>query len=126
MISRGLRVYFIVVPNSSHNTDVLNYNSSIDLPGRSILEELILCNAPTSGQYGKILPGRLNNTESLNFNIIMFREGLNKKMANYPHFVDRGVRGSLKVDTRWELGVVLACGFKKIPSCEYYLFPKCG
>ena len=38
----------------------------------SILEELILCIAPTAVQYGKILPSRLSNTGELNFNIIMF------------------------------------------------------
>ena len=32
-ISRGLRLYFIAYPDSSHNTDILNYNSTIDLPG---------------------------------------------------------------------------------------------
>ena len=56
----------------SPNTDILNYKFSIDLPGRSILEELILRIASTTGQYGKILPSRLNNTGELNFNIIMF------------------------------------------------------
>ena len=71
-ISRGLRLYFIVYPYSFHNTDILNYNFSIDLPGRSILEELILRIAPTAGQYGKILPSKLCNIEELNFNIIMF------------------------------------------------------
>ena len=65
-------LYFTIFPDSSHNTDILNYNSSIDLPGRSILEELILRIAPTAGQYRKILPSRLNNTKELNFNIIMF------------------------------------------------------
>ena len=64
-------LYFIAYPDSSHNTDILNYNSSIDFPGRSILEELILHIAPTAGQYGKILPGRLSNTGKLSFNIIM-------------------------------------------------------
>ena len=68
----GMRQYFIIFPHSSHNTDILNYNSRIDLPGRSILEELIVRIAPTAGQYGKILPSRLSNTEELNFNIIMF------------------------------------------------------
>ena len=38
----------------------------------TILEELILCIAPTAGQYGKILPSRLSNTGKVNFNIIMF------------------------------------------------------
>jgi hypothetical protein len=47
-------------------------NCSIDLPGRSILEELILCITPTAGQYRKILVSRVSNTEELNFNIIMF------------------------------------------------------
>ena len=71
-ISRGLRLYFIVIPDSSHNTDILNYKSSIELPGRSILEELIFRIAPTAGQYGKILPSISINTGELNFNIIMF------------------------------------------------------
>ena len=31
------------------------YNSGINLPGRSILEELILCIALYTGQYGNIL-----------------------------------------------------------------------
>ena len=39
---------------------------------RLILEELILCIAPTAEQYGKILLSRLSNTGELNFNIIMF------------------------------------------------------
>ena len=56
----------------SHSTDILNYNSSIDLPGRSILEELILHIAPTAGQYGKLLPSRLNNTGESNINFIIF------------------------------------------------------
>ena len=71
-ISRGLRLYFIVCPDSSYNTDILNYKSSIDHPGRSILEESILHIAPTAGQYGKISPNRLSNVGELNFNIIMF------------------------------------------------------
>ena len=37
-----LRLYFIVHPDSTHNTDILNYNLGIVLPGRAILEELIL------------------------------------------------------------------------------------
>ena len=48
-ISRGLRLYFTVYPNSSHNTDILNYNSSIVLPGRALFEELILCIALAAG-----------------------------------------------------------------------------
>ena len=71
-ISRQLRLYFIVFPDSSHNTDILNYKSSIDLPWGSILEELILCIALTAGQYGKILPSILSNTGELNFSNIMF------------------------------------------------------
>ena len=51
--------------------------SSIDLPGRSILEEVILHIASTAGQYGKILSSRLSNTEEVNFNIIMFSCELN-------------------------------------------------
>ena len=72
VISRGLWLYFIVLPDSSHNTDILNYKSSIELSGRSILEELIIRIAPTAGQYGKIIPSILSNTGELNFNIIMF------------------------------------------------------
>ena len=71
-ISQGLMLYFIVFPDSNHNTDILSYKSSIDLPGRSILEELIVRSALTAGQYGKILPSRLSNTGEVNFNIIMF------------------------------------------------------
>ena len=67
-----LMLHFIVYPNSSHNTDILNCNSSIKLPGRSILEELIPRIAPTTGQYGQILPSRLSNTGELKLNIIMF------------------------------------------------------
>ena len=60
-------------PDSSHRqTDIFNYNSSIDLSGRSILEELILRIALTAGRYGKIMPSRLSNTGELHFNIIMF------------------------------------------------------
>ena len=39
------------------------------------MEELILCIAPTAGQYGKILSSRLSDTGGLNFNIIMFNKG---------------------------------------------------
>ena len=67
----SLRLYFIVYRDSSHITDILNYKSSIDLPGKSILEKLILRIAFTAGQYGKILPSRLSNAKELNFNIIM-------------------------------------------------------
>ena len=45
----GLRLYFTVYPNSSHNTDILNNNSIIVLPGRAILEELIRCIALAAG-----------------------------------------------------------------------------
>ena len=69
--SCGLRLYFIVFFDSSHNTDILNFKSSIGPPGRSILVELILRIASAAGQYGKILPSRLSNTGELNFNIIM-------------------------------------------------------
>ena len=78
-ISLGLRLYFIVYPDSSHNTDILNYNSSTDLPGISILEELILRIASTAGQYGKILHSRFSNIGELNFNIILFSKGSLKK-----------------------------------------------
>ena len=44
---------------SGHNTDIFNYKYSIDLPGISILEELILRTASTAGLYKKILPSRL-------------------------------------------------------------------
>ena len=62
-ISLGLRLYFIVFPDLRHNTDILNYKSRNDLPGKSILEELILRIALTAGQYGKILPSKWSNTE---------------------------------------------------------------
>ena len=65
-------LYFIVYPDSSRNTDILNYNFSIDLPERSLLGELILYIAPRAGQYGKILLSGLSNTGELIFNIIMF------------------------------------------------------
>ena len=65
-------LYFIVFPDLSHNTDIFNYKPSIDIPGRSILEELIICIASTAGQYGKILPSSLSNTGEVNFNIIGF------------------------------------------------------
>ena len=71
-ISLGIRLYFIVFPDSSHITDILNYKSSINLPGISILEELILRIALIAGKYGKILPSRLSYTGEVNFNIIMF------------------------------------------------------
>ena len=41
----GLRLYFALYPNLSHNTAIINlysYTSSIVFPGRAILEELIL------------------------------------------------------------------------------------
>ena len=62
---------FIVFPDSSNNTHILNFNTSIDLPGRSVLEELILRIALSTGQYGKCLPSWLRNTEGLNLNIKM-------------------------------------------------------
>ena len=67
------RLYFLVFPDSCHNTDILNYNSSISLPERSMLEELILCKTPTAGQYRKLLPSRLSNPGEFNFNTILFR-----------------------------------------------------
>ena len=74
-IPRGFsraQAFFIVFPDSSNNADILNYNSIIHLPGRSVLEELILCIAMSTGQYGKILASCLRNTEELNLNIEMF------------------------------------------------------
>ena len=76
-ISQGLRLYFIVFPDSSHNSGILNFKSSIDLPGRSILEELIFRIAWT----WKILPSRLSNTGEFNFYIIMFS---NWECLDYP------------------------------------------
>ena len=55
-----LSLYFIVFPDSSHNTYILNYKSSIDLSVRLILEKLILRIAPTAGQYRKILPTNID------------------------------------------------------------------
>ena len=52
----GSGYIFIVFPDSSHSTDIFNYKSSIDLPGRSILEELIICIVPTAGQYQTVIP----------------------------------------------------------------------
>ena len=72
MMKNSFRLYFIVFPDSSHITDILNCNS-IDHPGGSILEELILRISPTDGQYEKILISRLSNTKELNFDIIVFR-----------------------------------------------------
>ena len=43
------KLYFTVYPDLSHNKDILNYNSSIVLPGRAISEELILRNALAAG-----------------------------------------------------------------------------
>jgi hypothetical protein len=71
-VFQGLRLFFIVFPDWSNNTDILNYNSSIDLPWISVLEELILRIALTTGQYGKLLASWLRNTEELNLNIKMF------------------------------------------------------
>ena len=42
---------FIVYLISSHNKDILNYNSSIDLPGRSVLEEENLCAVLDLGKF---------------------------------------------------------------------------
>ena len=64
--------YIWLYPDSTHTTYILNYKSSIDLPRRSILEDLILHIALTAWNYGKILPSRLSNTREINFNIIMF------------------------------------------------------
>ena len=56
-ISRGVRLYFTVYPDLSHNTEILNYISSIVLAGRAILEELILRSALAAGDiFSSILP----------------------------------------------------------------------
>ena len=56
-IFRLLRLYFTLYPDSSHATDILNYNSSIVFPGRAILEELILRIALAAGAlFSSILP----------------------------------------------------------------------
>ena len=47
---------FIVFSDYSNNTDIINNNSSIDLPRKSVLEELILRIVLSTGPYGKILP----------------------------------------------------------------------
>ena len=52
----GSGYIFFVYPDLNHNTDMLNYSSCITLPGISIVGELILCIALSTGQYGKILP----------------------------------------------------------------------
>ena len=39
------------------------------------MEELIICIALTTGQYGKALPSGLSITGELNFNITMFSNG---------------------------------------------------
>ena len=54
-ISWGLRLYFTLYPDLSHNTDILNYDSSIVLPGRAILEDLILRIALAAGAIFSIL-----------------------------------------------------------------------
>ena len=51
----GLMRYFTVYPDSSHNTDILNYNSSIVFPGRAILKELILRIALAAGAIFSII-----------------------------------------------------------------------
>ena len=59
-IPRAKPEEFPVYPDSSHNTDILNYNSSIVLPGRAILEELILRIALAAGAiFSSILPALL-------------------------------------------------------------------
>ena len=59
-ISRGLRLYFTVYPDSSHNTDILNHNSCIVLLGRAILKELILRIVLAAGAlFSSILPALL-------------------------------------------------------------------
>ena len=43
----------------SHNTDILNYNSALTFPEINI-ERVDSPIAPTSGQYGRILPSIFN------------------------------------------------------------------
>ena len=58
--SRGFRLYFTVYPDSSHNTEILNYNSSFVLPERAILKELILRITLAAGAiFFSILPALL-------------------------------------------------------------------
>ena len=58
-ISRGLMLYFTVYPDLTHNTDI-NNNSSIVLPGREILEELIFRIATAAGaKFFSLLPALL-------------------------------------------------------------------
>ena len=96
-ISQGLRLYFTVYPDLSHITDILNFffkKSSIVLPGRAILEELIFCIGLAAGaifsriaqyikQYGSVqtqqrthqerLVVRRAILEELNLNITLFQ-----------------------------------------------------
>ena len=51
-------LYFIVYPDLCRNTDILNNNSGIFLPGRAILEELILC-IEAGSIFSSILPALL-------------------------------------------------------------------
>ena len=91
-IFQWFRLYFIVFPVSSHYIDMLNYKSSIDIPGRSILEELILPIASIAGQYGKILPSRLrmlNSSLKLYFRNTLLQQTkpkTRKKFSN-PHTI---------------------------------------
>ena len=72
------RLYFIVFPDSSHNTDIPISKAIIDLHGRSILEEFILRIASTAGKYRKILPSRLSKTGE--YNIIYSKRGLSEHL----------------------------------------------
>ena len=71
-ISWGLRLYFIVYPDSSQNTDIFNYNSSIFLPGDQYGKSWFSVLLQQLGTTGKLLPSILSNTGRLNFNIIIF------------------------------------------------------
>ena len=59
-ISLGLRLLFTVFLDLSNNTDILNYNSRIVIPGRAILEKLILRIAMAAGAiFSSIFPALL-------------------------------------------------------------------
>ena len=96
-ISRGLRLYFIVYPDLSHNTDILNYNSSIVLPGDQYCKIWFLY-CSDSWAIEEILPSRLSNTGELNFNIIMFSncEWVNLSKREGKDRVFRGLAGLLR------------------------------
>ena len=46
---------------------IQTFSITSPIPGISILEELILCIAPTAGQYGKKLPSRFSILSQIGF-----------------------------------------------------------